>query len=188
MTVVPKTPTGVKAASASYNSVKISWTAVSGATGYAVYRATSKTGTYNYLKSTTSTSLTDTSRTTGTTYYYKVRAYKTVGEMKYLSGYSAIVSAKAVPAVPASFTTAKASTTSVKTTWKAVTGATGYEVWMATSSGGTYSKLITTTKTTYTKTKLTKNKTYYFKVRAYKTVGNTKVYGAFTAVKSVKPS
>ncbi len=188
ITVIPKTPTGVKAASASYNSIKISWTALSDATGYAVYRATSKTGTYDYLKSTTSTSLTDTSRTTGTTYYYKVRAYKTVGETKYLSGCSAIVSAKAVPAVPSSFTAAKASATSVKTTWKAVTGASGYEVWMATSSGGTYSKLITTTKTTYTKTKLTKNKTYYFKVRAYKTVGNTKVYGAFTAIKSAKPS
>ncbi len=188
VTVLPKTPTGVKAVSASYNSVKITWTAVSGATGYAVYRAASKTGTYSYLKSTTATSFTDTSRATGTTYYYKVRAYKTVGETKYYSGYSAIVSAKAVPAVPASFTAAKASGTSVKTSWKAVTGATGYEVWMATSSGGTYSKLTTTTKTTYTKTKLTKNKTYYFKVRAYKTVNDKKVYGAFTAIKSAKPS
>ncbi len=184
----PSAPGSIKAASASYNSIKISWTAVSGATGYAVYRSTSKTGTYSRLGSTTSVSYTDKTAATGKTYYYKAKAYKTVSGSNIYSGYSAIVYAKAVPAVPASFTAAKASSTSVKTSWKAVSGASGYEVWMATSSGGTYSKIATTTKTTYTKTKLTKNKTYYFKARAYKTVNGTKVYGAFTSVKSAKPS
>jgi len=161
---------------------------VSGATGYNVYRSASKTGTYSYIKTTTSTGFTDTSCATGTTYYYKVRAYNTVNGENIFSGYSAVVSAKAVPAVPASFTAAKASSTSVKTSWKAVSGASGYEVWMATSSSGTYSKLTSTTKTTYTKTSLIKNKTYYFKVRVYKTVNGTKVYGSFTSIKSAKPS
>ncbi len=188
VTVIPRIPTSVKAASASYNSIKITWSVVSGVTGYAVYRASSKTGTYSYLKGTTATSFTDISRATGTTYYYKVRAYKTIGDTKYYSGYSAIVYAKAVPAVPGSFTAAKASSTSVKTAWKAVSGASGYEVWMATSSTGTYSKIKTTSSLSFTKTNLTKNKTYYFKVRAYKTVNGAKVYGAFTSVKSAKPS
>ena len=37
----------VKAASTSYSSIKVSWGAVSGASGYAVYRATSYSGTYS---------------------------------------------------------------------------------------------------------------------------------------------
>ncbi len=188
VTIIPKTPTGVKAASASYNSIKISWAAVSGVTGYAVYRSATKDGTYTYLKGTTATSLTDTSRATGTTYYYKVRAYKTVNGSNILSGYSSAVYAKAVPSVPGSFTAAKASSTSVKTSWKAVSGATGYEVYMATSSSGIYTKIKTTTSLSFTKTGLTKGKTYYFKARAYKTVNGTKVYGSYTAVKSIKLS
>ena len=53
---------------------KVSWKKVSGATEYEVYRATSKTGTYTRIYTTTKTSLTNTSATKGTTYYYKVRA------------------------------------------------------------------------------------------------------------------
>ena len=41
-------------------------------------------------------------------------------------------------------------------------------------------------KTTYTSSKLTAGKTYYFKVRTYKTVGENKIYSAFSDVKSVK--
>ena len=38
----------------------------------------------------------------------------------------------------------------------------------------------------FTKTGLTKGKTYYFKVRAYKTVDGKKVYGDYSKVVSVK--
>ena len=34
--------------------------------------------------------------------------------------------------------------------------------------------------------KLTRNKTYYVKVRAYKTVKGKKIYGAYSSVKKVK--
>ena len=57
---------------------------------------------------------------------------------------------------------------------------------MATSKNGDYSLVKTTTAKTYTKNGLTKGKTYYFKVRAYKTVDGTKVYGNYSTVKYVK--
>ncbi len=180
-------PGAAKAVSASYNSIKITWTAVADATGYYVYRSATKDGTYTYLKSSTSASVTDTSLKTGTMYYYKVKAYKTVGGTKYNSAYSAIVSAKPVPATPGSFTAAKASSTSIKLTWKAVSGASGYCVYRATSSTGTFTYVKSTTSLSFTNTGLTKNKTYYYKIRAYRTVNNTKVYGAYTAIKSAKP-
>ena len=62
--------------------------------------------------------------------------------------------------------------------WDAVKGAAKYEVYRATSSGGTYSRRTTTTKTAYTNTNAEAGKTYYYKVRAIAkdgTYANSKV-------------
>ena len=76
-------------------------------------------------------------------------------------------------------------------TWKTVSGVTGYEVAYSTSKKFTKktTKTVTIKKAKTKKTtikKLTKGKKYYVKVRAYKTVGKTKIYGAYSAVKNVK--
>jgi fibronectin type 3 domain-containing protein len=182
------TPTSVKAASSSYNSIKTSWAAVSGASGYEVYRATLSTGTYSLVgTTTTSTSFTNSSLTTNTTYFYKVRAYRTVGTTKVYSGYSSVVSAKPIPSVPTNFKVTRVSSTSLKLTWSAVSGASGYEIYRSTSSSGTYSLLKSTTSLYYTNTGLTTGKTYYYKARAYRTVGTTKVYSGWTTVISAMP-
>ena len=73
--------------------------------------------------------------------------------------------------------------------WKAVSGATGYEVQYSTSSKLRSSKTATVKKGSTKKTtikKLTKGKKYYFRVRAYKTIDGKKVNGAWSAVRSVK--
>ena len=44
----------------------------------------------------------------------------------------------------------------------------------------------TTKKTSYTIKKLSSKKTYYVKVRAYKTISGTKYYGAYTSYKKLK--
>ncbi len=183
---LPAVPGAVKAASASYNSVKISWNAVSGATKYVVYYCTSQSGTYKELARTTSTGYTHTKLTTGKTYYYKVRAYRTVNKTNYYGNYSAAVKGRPVPSAPASFAAAKASSTSVKVSWKAVSGASAYQVYRATSASGTYTLVKTTTSTSFTNTGLAKGKTYYFKVRAYNKTGSTVTNGSYTAVKSIK--
>lgn len=41
------------------------------------------------------------------------------------------------------------------------------------------------TKVSYTASKLKKKKTYFFKVRAYKSVSGKKVYGAYSKTKSI---
>ena len=71
---------------------KVSWGKVDGAVEYKVYRATSKTGTYSLVKTTTSLSYKDTKATSGKTYYYKVVAVcsNTAGN----SAYSSVVSIK----------------------------------------------------------------------------------------------
>lgn len=184
---IPSTPTAIKAASPAYNNIKVSWAAVRGANGYELYRSNSSTGKYSLIKSTTSLSYTNSSLTTGTKYYYKVRAYRTVGLAKVYSGYSLIVSTKPIPSVPANFRITRVSSTSAKITWGRVSGASGYEIYRSASSTGTYSLIKTTTALYYSNTRLTKGKTYYYKMRAYRMVGKTKVYSNWTAVKSLKP-
>lgn len=72
----PKRPVA-KAASANYNSVKISWKKEEGVAGYIVYRRNSK-GKYTLKKIIESpvSSYTDSGLTTGTEYSYKVKAYR----------------------------------------------------------------------------------------------------------------
>lgn len=57
---------------------RVKWKAVSGATSYRVYRASSSGGSYSRIGTTSSSKLyyTDYSGTSGKTYYYKVRAAK----------------------------------------------------------------------------------------------------------------
>ena len=69
----------VKNAGSTKNSAKLSWTKVSGAKGYELYRATSKNGTYKKVATTSQTSYQDKKLSSKKTYYYKVRAYKTSG-------------------------------------------------------------------------------------------------------------
>ena len=180
----------VKVSSNSYNSNKLSWNKVTGSSGYEVLRATSKTGTYKSVKTITSgstVSYTDKSLATGTTYYYKVRAYRTVDKKRVYSSYSSIVSAKPVLKTPSVKLTSGSKKATIK--WEKISGASGYEVYRATSKSGKYSKIKTITKNStvsYVNSSLTKNKTYYYKVRAYRTVNGKKIYSSYSVAKSVK--
>ena len=184
---IPATPTSVKAVSSSYNSINISWSAVTGASGYEVYRSTSSAGAYTLISTTTATSYNNTGLTTNSTYYYKVRAYRMVGTVKVYSGFSTVISAKPIPAIPTSVKAVSSSYNSINISWSGVAGASGYEVYRATSSAGTYTLISTTTATSYNNTGLTTNSTYYYKVRAYRMVGTVKVYSGFSTMISSKP-
>ena len=73
--------------------------------------------------------------------------------------------------------------------WRKDKTVTGYEVLYSTKQNFKNAKKVTVKsyKTVSVKTKkLTKTKTYYVKVRAYKTVNGKKVYGAYSAVKKIK--
>ena len=184
---IPAKPTGVVAVSAGYNSNKLTWDTVDGATGYSIYRSTSPTSGFTYLKGATKNSYTDTGLTTGTTYYYQIKAYVMVGTKKVMSTVSATVSAKPIPATPTGLKVAVASNTSIKTSWNAVTGATGYSIYRSTSpdSGFTYIKGVTGT--SYTNTGLTTGTIYYYQIKAYVKIGTNKIMSPVSETVSVKP-
>ena len=149
---------------ASSGKIKISWTAVEGATKYEVYRATSKSGTYSRISTTANTSVTNTKAEAGKTYYYKVRAICDVDAAA--GAYSSIKSRTCDLAQTTVTLSNVASSGKIKISWEAVEGATKYEVYRATSKDGTYSRISTTSNTSVTNTKADAGKTYYYKVRA----------------------
>jgi len=66
--------------------------------------------------------------------------------------------------------------------WNKVNGATGYCVYRATTKNGTYNKIKTTSSLKWTNTGLKKSKTYYYRVKAYKTVNNSNVFGSWSNI------
>lgn len=78
----------------------------------------------------------------------------------------------------------------ITVSWNKDSQASGYQVLCATNSKFTKGKKTVTVKnaktTKKTVSKLKAGKTYYVKVRAYKTVSGKKVYGAYSAVKKIK--
>ena len=80
-----------------------------------------------------------------------------------------------------------ASTNNIKLSWDRVT-TSGYEVYRSLDNKK-WSKITTITKNntlSFNNKKLKENKTYYYKVRAYKTVSGKKVYGPFSSVVNTK--
>lgn len=184
---VPGRPSSAAAKAASCNSITISWNAVAGATKYELYRSTSSTGGFKLLTATASRRYTNRSVNTGTTYYYKVRAYRASGGSKAYGGYSAVTSAKATLGKPASIKAAKSSGNAVRLSWGAVSGRTKYEVWRSTQADGKYARVATVPGTAYTDKNLKKGTSYYYKVRAYRLVSGKKIYGGYTRAASAKP-
>ena len=167
-------------ATQSTSEIKLTWKKVTGADGYRVYQYNSKTGKYEKIKTTTGTSYTVKKLKAGTTYKFAVKAYtKDNGETLWAASYKKFTTATK-PATP----TVKATAGSKQATisWNKVTGATGYVVYMQ-DEFGDYKKIGSTKKTSYTRKKLTKGKTYYFRVRAYKTVDGKNIYGGYKTVK-----
>ena len=189
-TPVVKDYTSLKATSAGVSSIKLSWKKVSKAGGYVVYRANSANGKYKAIKTIKkgkTTSFTDKKRTTGKTYYYKLRPYKTVKNKKQYMSYSSVVSTKAVPG-RVKFTKLTARNRKATLKWKKVSGASGYLLYRSDRRDGGFTCInsVSRRKTSYTNTKLKKGQTYYYRIRAYRKVGGKRVYGNFSVVKAVK--
>ncbi|MDR3896930.1 MAG: leucine-rich repeat protein [Oscillospiraceae bacterium] len=160
----------------------LKWNAVTGAAKYEVYRARSKDGDYIKYSTQTSTGYTNSAYlTSGSTYYYKVRALDANGTA---GAWSSVVSVTYKQTLPAPTVTGGNDAQGRPTlTWNAVTGAAKYEVYRARSRSGEYIKYSTVTGTSYTNTSYIENgNTYYYKVRALDANGTA---GAWSSIVSV---
>lgn len=169
--------------------ITLTWTAIPGVDGYRIYKYNELTGKYNYLKQldgSAQNSYVDTGLTAGTRYRYRVRAFVKVNNEnkygKYSTKYKTATRLKKVTPLKV-----KAGTRKASLSWKKTDNAEGYEIRMKTGNGE-FSTIKTITKgktVSYTKTGLSKGKVYYFRVRAYRTVSGTKIYGSCSKIKSI---
>jgi hypothetical protein len=165
------------AAPASYNSVKLAWNGVTGATGYKLYRATAAAGPYTLMTTASSTarSYTGSGLVSGKTYYYKMVPVlgTTTGTA------SAAVSAVPKPLAP-SVEIARMDSTHTQLAWRAVPGARTYQVYRAPSPAGPYKLVRTVVGCTYNDVQKTSALRSYYKVRAVRLEGTQLVYGLFS--------
>ena len=161
---------------------QLKWNAVSGAAKYWVYRSTDGVN-FKYYDSTTGTSYTNCIAASGTEYYYKVKAAAVVNGKNVASDFSNTKSLFTTPAAPsASITTSKGKP---KLTWKAVKGADKYWIYRSTD-GKNFKYYNETDEAGYTNYSTNIGTTYYYKVRAVKTIDGNDHKSDFSAVRSIQ--
>ena len=170
---VPNAPTGVSAL-AGNTTITISWNQVAGLTYY-VYRGTTSGGESGtpIASALSAGSYQDTGLSNGTKYFYVVKAHNSVGYSAFSSEVSATPSS-VPPAAPVqsspSFTTGY-----VSVNWAGSSGATSYNVYRGTSSGGESGTPIATgiTGSSYQDATAAAGNTYYYTVKAVGPLGTS---------------
>lgn len=166
-------------------SYKLNWKAVKGATGYRVYIYDSKTKTYKKYKSTTKTYMKFSKLSAGKKTYYKIMAYNKNTDKTLYGDLSSSFRATTKPAKVKNVTVKSVNTKSVKLSWQAAKGATGYRIYSYNSKKDTYKLVGKTTKKSITIKKLSPGKSYKFIVRAVSKTNNCQYYGTSSSKVSV---
>ncbi|HEX9078997.1 MAG TPA: fibronectin type III domain-containing protein [Desulfuromonadaceae bacterium] len=175
----PSAPAGVTATGGT-RQVTLSWAAVSGATSYNVYYATTSgvtTSTGTKIAGATSPYV-QAGLLDATTYDYVVTAVNSAGESVASAQISATTTAASpvptAPSAPAGVT-AVGGTNQVTISWPAVSGATSYNIYYSTTSGvtvATGTKIAGATSPAV-QTGLSAGATYYYIVTAVNSVGES---------------
>ena len=169
----PPAPVAIAATSVGEASFTANWNTSTGATGYYLDVSTVATFAsfipgFNQKDVGNVTSYAVSGLVGGTTYYYRVTAYKGTK----LSTSSNTITTSAVPAAPAAIAATSIGEVSLNANWNSATGASGYYLDVATASGFTsfvagFNNKDVSNVTTYLVTGLSANTTYYYRIRAY---------------------
>ena len=164
----------------------LSWNKIDGATRYIVYRKRNDDKMKKVLTLGGDVFEYTTAEMPNGDYQFQVKAGRYDSTDRVMTKASNKVSGSVEALKPS--VTATAGTKSAKISWKKMEGVTHYQVYRATSSGGKYTKLVTTKELSYTAKSLSAGKKYYFKVRGYKTYksGTDIKYTVYTPYSSVK--
>ena len=180
---------GFKCSSKSSTSVTLKWNKGTTASGYQLqqYKDGKWVTIYTGTKA-TNTSYTVKGLKAGTAgYRFRIRAYKTYGNTKQYGSWSSEVKVNTNPYGVGGFKAKSTAKTSITLGWNKGTTASGYQLQQY--KGGKWVTVYTGTKATSTSCtikSLKANTSHKFRIRAYKTYGNTKQYGSWSKVLTVK--
>ncbi len=184
--------TGWKSSSQKAGRVDFSWKSQKGADGYVLYYKTSAGGQYKRLHKIVSGKKTVFSKTglkKGKKYYFKIKAFKKANGKIYYSEDSSVIMVVVRLNKVTGIKKLQVQKTRIKIGWKKNSNASGYIVYFRAEKDGQYQKCKTITnknKLFCTKGNLKRGKTYYFKIKAYKTIGGSKYFSSDSKVLKVK--
>ena len=164
----------------------LTWEKIQGVSGYDVYRLDTKTNKYVYRGTTNKNTYKDTQLKSATNYYYKVKPYKIVNGKKRYGYYSNKLKATTKPCTPKVSLESDSNTSFIATWTNTSSRSSGYKVYMSNSKNGKYNLIEDTSDKSFKADNLEENKTYYVKVRAYRTVDGKNIYGSYSDIKSIK--
>jgi chitodextrinase len=175
----PAAPTGVSATPISSTQIDVTWQASSGATGYRVDRSVDSGATWTTAGTTAgATTFSNTGLTPSRTYWYRIIATNGAGDSAPSATATATTPGDTIaPSRPANVT-ATGGSQKIVVSWSQSTdtggsGLAGYEVWRSSTGGtGTFSRIATTTGTSYTNSGLKRHSRYWYYVVAYDRAGN----------------
>ena len=182
---------GFKVKSKSSTSVTLQWNKGTTASGYQLQQYKNGKWTDIFTPSrATDTSYTVKGLKAGTAgYRFRIRAYKTYGSSKQYGSWSSELKVNTNPYGVGGFKVKSKSKTSITLQWNKGTTASGYQLQQY--KNGKWTDIFTPSKatsTSYTVKSLKANTSYKFRIRAYKTYGNTKQYGSWSKELTAKTS
>lgn len=187
---IPHEPISTTATALTNNSLNANWNSSTGATGYKLDVSTdfnfgTFVGIYDNLDVGDVIFSSVTGLSSGTTYYYRIRAYNGSG----VSNNSETITSLTISAAPVSAVASSITKTSFVANWNSSVGAIAYYLDISTTSGfnpGTfvdgYENLNVGNVLTYSVSALTRGTTYYYRVRAFNTSGTSSNSGTQTVL------
>lgn len=174
------------------NFVTLTWNKQTAANGYEVFKYDASSKKYVLYKNITNPN-TNTCKVTGLAsnrkYDFKVRAYQIDDSEKTYAPFGAVVSQYTSIAKPKLNSAKSTSKKKIKASWSKVGGASGYQVMWSTYKNFSKNYKTKSVKAKYSSKTVTtaqSKKTYYVRVRAYKTISGKKVYSQWSSTKKVK--
>lgn len=174
------------------NFVTLTWNKQTAANGYEVFKYDASSKKYVLYKNITNPN-TNTCKVTGLAsnkkYNFKVRAYQIDDSEKTYAPFGAVVSQYTSISKPKLNSAKSTSKKKIKASWSKVGGASGYQVMWSTYKNFSKNYKTKSVKAKYSSKTVTaaqSKRTYYVRVRAYKTINGKKVYSQWSNTKKVK--